>query len=530
MGSKFANLNVQNGDLSRLNALCPQYAARQAMPGWVTLVSDTLEWGTAQKEAKRLSKELPCSVLSTEYFDDDFVEFSVYRDGKRVARHVPAAYEGFKRCIGKPKAWTEAFGLPAEREATLRTIFRETHVEGSLHLLSCLLGCPLWVDAESLERAAVPEETYLEEYLARKKAEANIKNQTKLTLLDEIEGGFPWDLTYPIVRQDRADGFKTVIVVKDGRFQELFQRELPGKVEEYRAADGLAEGDFFLTIALPVAPEMPLGKEAIYIFSGDGEVRDILPGRPLAGSFLDRDRIFWNGTCWNIRTHEKEWDLGFGTHYRVEPPCRLADGRLAIVYNIWDTELRGFLMTFHPDGSGRIIKELPGYRHWKYPVSYGADLYLACDTRLTCYSADLEEQWSVDLGENVGQMGEPRLDIQEQVLYLATYKRVTVFDLQKRQISATRELPEAEDCFLEGVLPGVGPIMMTGDSSIQVWNRSLETISRHRTKGVISKMLHQDGHMYLLTTAEATWGLRGTEQGWQTAQKKEGRLRLYELK
>ena len=110
MGAKFANLQVRSEDIEQIKAVCPGAAVKKTAGGWVTVVGANIVWGTAQQEAKRISKMLPYSVLATEYFDDDYVEFSIYKDGKRIGRHVPAAYEGFARKTGKPSQFAEAFG------------------------------------------------------------------------------------------------------------------------------------------------------------------------------------------------------------------------------------------------------------------------------------------------------------------------------------------------------------------------------------------------------------------------------------
>lgn len=530
MGAKFANLNVRTADAAAVSALCPALKIRAAVPGWVTAAGEGLEWGTAQKEARRLSKILPCPVVSTEYFDDDFVEFAVYQGGKRTARHIPAAYEGYGPLRGKPKAWANAFVLPPEGETALKTIFRETDPELSLRLLECVLGCPLWVDAEWMEEAAPPDPAYLEAYLARKKTEGKLKNQTKLVLLDEVEGDFGWDLTYPAVRREGQNGIKTFWDVEDGRLHQMFRRAIPGWATSYRAQDR-GGSVFLLTFEDPWGEER---EEDTVVFSDRGEVLETFrPSETVLdqGWFLDRDRVFLAGACWNIRTHQKEWDLGLGAAaYGIHAPCRLDGGRLAVVYDLQGAPLDSFLVTFFPDGSGKRVKKLPHFRHWKYPVADGADLYLACRDRLTCYTPELEEKWSVQLEEDVGQLGEPYLDSGGRMLYMSTYRQVTAFDLNARRVSAVRKLAAGEDCFLREVLPGVGPILLTGDASFQVWDRELRTISRHRAKGCIGRWLHQAGRLYLLThRSEDREPVREAGE-WHTVVKKPGCLRLYELK
>ncbi|MDY3282802.1 hypothetical protein [Dysosmobacter sp.] len=529
MGSKFSNLNVYGADPAAVEALCPGAAVRSLAGNWVTAAGGYPEWGTAQKEAKRLSKALPCPVLSTEYFDDDYVEFAVYRGGKRTARHVPAGYEGFPRSPGKSRVWAEQLGLTQEAERILRTVFRETSPEASLRLMECVLGCPLWVDAESMDSAAPPGQAYLTAYLERKNAEKKIRNATRLVLLDEVEGDFHWRLTEPFVRNEYRGGIRSFWGIRDGALWKLFEKAVPGRPDDSRL-QCRGEDASLLTFMEP-GPETC--RETAYVLTDAGETLETFDaGSPmlLSGGFLDRDRMFLEGVCRNIRTHENEWDMETGqTAYGIAPPCRLAGGQLATVYDLPGNPPKGRLAVMQPDGSGRVTAELPTFRHWKYPAAYGDNLLLGCGSRLICYGPSLEKLWSVELGEDVGQLGKPFPDIGAETLYFSTYRRITAFDLKKRQIRAVRPLADGEDCYLSGVLPGTGPIVLTGDSSIQVWNPDLTPVSRHRTKGAIGEILHRDGRVYILANVRADVTIRRSGAGWEAVPVKQGRLRLYEL-
>lgn len=198
MGSKFCNLNVYGAELTAVQAYCPGCVVQAFASGWTIAAGECLTWETLPKTARRISKALSVPVLSTAYFDDDYVEFVLYRDGKRAARHIPASYEGYPRRTGKTGDWAQALGLSPEQENTLKTIFKETSPETSLHLLECVLGCPLWADAETIADAAgeviTEDNSYLEAYLVRKNAKRKIKSQTKLTLLDEKSSDSYWEL------------------------------------------------------------------------------------------------------------------------------------------------------------------------------------------------------------------------------------------------------------------------------------------------------------------------------------------------
>ena len=550
MGSKFCNLNIYHGDLAAVEAQCPGLAARAVVPGWISAAGvDETDWGEVRKLAKRLSKEY--TVLYTEYFDDDYVDFSVYRDGRRAARHVPAEYEGAPRAAGKPRAWAELFGLSPEMEKALRTVFQETSPERSLRLLECVLGCPLWVDGEFLADAQPPEPDYLRDYLAQKAAEKKIRNATKLTLLDEQEGNF--SETYPLLRREEGDpkyerfddgNRKSVWAVRDGRLRRLFEAELPGRVW-----NAYEEKDVLLVLlhllcrdenGEPIPSESPFhqyeSRGRAYIFTEEGQLRDTLDLdveniAPLGG-FLDRNRIFLDGACYDLRTHRQEWSLAEGqTEEDSVMPCHLHGGRLALCYNIRGAggERRRHLATFLPDGSEQVTRELPRDCREHGILAYGDGLLLSLGRELVCYDAFLTERWRAQLGEGrTPDFYETRLDEVSEILYLYAYNRVAAFDLRQHRIRAERQLADGESCFLHGVLPGVGAVMLVGDSTLQVWDADLKLISRHRTKGAITRFLRQDGKAFLLTCVWPQGAFRLTENGF--AYLRSGCLRLYELK
>ncbi len=124
---------------------------------------------------------------------------------------------------------------------------------------------------------------------------------------------------------------------------------------------------------------------------------------------------------------------------------------------------------------------------------------------------------------------EMRLDETTETLYLDDFKRVLSIDLRRRQIRAERKPADREGCYLKWVLPGVGVVMLVGDSTIQVWDADLKLISRHRTKGAITRLLRQDGKTFLLTCVWPENDFRMTENGYDFVCLRNGCLRLYEL-
>ena len=150
MGSKFCNINIQGVPLEDIRTAAPEYQAFVCAPGWVTVVSPRFQWGRTQRYAKALSEAIPAPVLSTEYFDDDYVEFAVYREGQRIARHVPVTYEDLRRSCGRAAAFMTAFGLSLADTPLLKKLFALRNCEESVLLMESLLGCPIFgVDTDN---------------------------------------------------------------------------------------------------------------------------------------------------------------------------------------------------------------------------------------------------------------------------------------------------------------------------------------------------------------------------------------------
>ena len=105
------------------------------------------------------------------------MDFSVYREGRRSARHVPAEYEGAPGPPGSPWPGRRLFGLSPEMEKALRTVFQRPAPSGAC-AFRMRPGLPLWVDGEFLADAQPPEPD-CRDYLAQKAAERKIKNATK---------------------------------------------------------------------------------------------------------------------------------------------------------------------------------------------------------------------------------------------------------------------------------------------------------------------------------------------------------------
>lgn len=163
MGAKFCNLNVK-GSVGQIS-MGIEAETYECAPGWTTVTSPYFQWGNTQKYAERLSAELNAPVLCTEYFDDDYAEFTVYEGGKRAARHVPATYEEFRRVKGNPGKFLSALGMDQMDAPVLEKIFSEKDPEQAVYLVESFFGCPIFGVKDSRPPDEAPDPNVVKNYL-----------------------------------------------------------------------------------------------------------------------------------------------------------------------------------------------------------------------------------------------------------------------------------------------------------------------------------------------------------------------------
>lgn len=168
MGSKFCNLNVYCTTQIEIIREIPQAAVYQYADKWQTIISPVFEWGNTQKYAKDLSKTLSCPVLSTEYFDDDFVEFALYHCGKLVTKHIPVSYEDFKKKKGNAAKIIECLSLNILEEAALKKVLSVADCEESVYLLERYLGCPIFGIKDGCPPTDAPDRTLFNSFVGGK--------------------------------------------------------------------------------------------------------------------------------------------------------------------------------------------------------------------------------------------------------------------------------------------------------------------------------------------------------------------------
>ncbi len=491
MGVKFCNLNLRIPE-NTVAAIFHGLTARRLVPGWVTLTGETLTWGETQKRAAQLSRLTHSAVLSTEYFNDDYARFTVFTDGKCAAQFAPAEHEGFPRVPGNPAEWRRALDLPESAEGTLKAIFQERDPETALRLLECVAGCPLWADPEEPDRTVLPDGSALAEYLARERSSAKIKNQTKASLLDRIPCR-DLRLYNDLALLDRdGDGKRPVIVPENGRLRELFRTDRAEGVQTLRRDP--RRGNVFLRMSADGGRGM--------VLSGAGEPLDefpIPPNSPCECLFLDEERLFLNGKCRNFRARADEWR----TERRAKFECfshalKLPDGGLFFFRETLDGQgARYSLNVVGPDGRGRAERELPSGGFCRDAALTGEGLLLRMSSPdcLATLDFDLKERWSLPLADRDDPI---HMDAGTGTVYLQTDREALALDLASRRFTASRPVARGEHLWVRGLLPGVGPLVSVGASSVEVWDCSLNPLSRHRLRGTVSHMT-EDG--YILTAS-----------------------------
>lgn len=181
MGNKFCNLNIYGTVAGTIADVIPENRIYHCTEKWLTVTSPYFSWGNTQKYAKALSKQLGCPVLSTEYFDDDYVEYSLYSAGKLITKHIPVPYEDFTKRKGSAAKIIECLGLNLIDEPALKKMLAVSDCEESVHLMESFLGCPIFGVKDGAPPTDAPDRSAFEDF-AGGKSEISVKickNQMK---------------------------------------------------------------------------------------------------------------------------------------------------------------------------------------------------------------------------------------------------------------------------------------------------------------------------------------------------------------
>lgn len=165
MGTKFYNINIYGADIGNVKGISNKYEYYSVSPKWVTVVSDYFQWGDTGNHAKKISEALNTVVLSTEYFDDDYVEFAVYENGKLLTKHIPMEYEDLEQQCGDTKQFINAFKMDDSDEEILEKIFEVEDCETSVYLMESILGCPIYGIDNDYPPEEAPDRTFVTDFM-----------------------------------------------------------------------------------------------------------------------------------------------------------------------------------------------------------------------------------------------------------------------------------------------------------------------------------------------------------------------------
>ena len=534
MGTTFQNLQIFCKDQATVESLCPDYTVRCLMPNWVTVADRSLRLDLGWREARRLSKALPYPVLLAHCFDEDFIDVSIYRNGKRIVQHAPTAHPSARKNRGNAAIFAECFALSSEEEEMLRLVFQEEDPETALHLIECVLNCVLWVDVDWIDHAVLPDRAILTDYIARMQVVKKLKNCTKLTLKDAMSGMFGWSVGHPVVQYANENWGDQIfwIAEADGHFKKLYGASLPGHA--LRDAKIVQKGEL---LGVTVSGWQD---SAFHVLQRDDT---ILYSRTSSGAqpenlyILDERHVFRDGCCIDLYTGEAVWDLQLvpqsGIAYVYSAPVEAAEELYVCTYcqiqNYLTKEENAtdYLLVFDRNGKVRGRQELPDSVHWHTPICREGKIWFSNRVErgkyvLTCYDMALRK---LSEQETEGVKA-PWFDEAQGRCYVETEQHTLIAaDLKTGGVCARRRLEGGANGFVIGILPGVGPVLQYGGSTIEVLDAALQTISRHRTKGEIVKLLQIEGHTLLLTHQcdINRWN------GGGVLRDSEGAVRLYQL-
>lgn len=189
MGTFLGNLQVYGAPLAEVSALLPKAAVGQWSERFVTVLAPDFGLGSVDRPARALSKKLPqTAVLSVGLADSDLLELAVWQDGRRLTVRAHMPYDGVPK-RGDPKVFCRAFGLPPEDEKRLKAVWAKGDAEEQLELTGCLLGAPLWCEAEyPPEEQAVRDAARVDRWLAQHPDPPRVKNQTRAEEIQFLPG------------------------------------------------------------------------------------------------------------------------------------------------------------------------------------------------------------------------------------------------------------------------------------------------------------------------------------------------------
>lgn len=191
MGTSVSNLQFLGVPEETVRAALPKTLVGRWSERFVTACPD-MAFRSLERKGAFLSRKLACTLLSVSMFDGDTVSLVLFREGKRLTRHVFDLETG-ESVVGNPKVFCAGLGLPEELAPKLKRLFASCpSQEEKLSILQALLGAPLLIRYGDEEDGYLPQEPVkadsgpLEEWAREHPEPPKIKNQCRAELIQEI--------------------------------------------------------------------------------------------------------------------------------------------------------------------------------------------------------------------------------------------------------------------------------------------------------------------------------------------------------
>lgn len=515
MGTTFANLQIRSQSVTGIEDVLPGSIVRCLSEGWTTVVNEQFQVGDIEKSAKRLSKTITPGVMSIEYFDDDVFKLSIYRNGKRITRHV-AGGDGYGMAnkLGKPQLILEHLEFESSEMSYLKAILACGDLGRKLELLQQFLGVRIWIDHLMLLDEPKTDLYYkrdipsIESYMKETKR-ARVKNQAKANLVQEFEGALIAPLgddkfLIGVPPYDRQLDCYTEELIYNVTSNASIEPMLDVTSFQYRFANGelrAAHGNIcFMSFTR--------GKYYVFDYSGTRISETALTGLDFSpinmlenGGFIgSKDRQLTLGEY--DRSLNALWEIPYtGFPYYFDN---------AVYLNKDVSERASELIKINRSGevAASLLLDFDGYHDHlgKFIFEEGGRVYYVCNAttpgrplmKIFVLSEQMELIKEMDLdGWSIHSM---LLDsINHRLLVHLSYTELVVIDTRSFLVVSRR--PLGEDSSLFAVDADGRTVVLTGMSTIEILDAKMQDISRHRLKGRVNHhFISENGNLCFLTS------------------------------
>ncbi|MCR2807358.1 hypothetical protein [Paenibacillus soyae] len=533
MGTTFANLQVRADIVDEAHKIWPDCTVVRLSEGWTTIVSEHLHAGGMDAAAKKLSKVIDHSVLSIEYFDDDWFKMSIYRDGKALTAHIGDNSFGAAKKRGKPEVFVRELGFDDSEAIILKPILECEALEKKLQLLQYFFGTTLWIDHRMLSEH--PESVgcsqrnlpYIEEYFREANRRKPSRNQTKTKLLTELEGGLieiVGDNKFLIgeppyhAYEDRYERERIYKFGADGALEPL----LDVSSFRYRKATGV------LRAANGYLAFFCHARGRYYLFDGQGQ---LISDNSLGGLFIDPlclleegAFLYFDSTGKSVVEFgpdmTKRWKVASAEHpyYHNGAIYMSRQSEADQSTELVKVNRRGEIVAEHPVEpgyfAGRFIFDERSPGEVYYACSNFHNNQLRCKVLLLNESLERMHEWIIE-----GYFQHAVVDAAHHRLFISLDGGLAVIDTRSYRMNVNKGIDPS--CFLLTADSFGRAVLISGLSTLVIVDAQLNEISRHRLKGqVYSHYTNGHGNLCILT---------GTGAAHEEGGAKTMKIRVYEI-